>query len=94
MLRLSFQGAYCPDRCKMDEKMDQKQPVRTADDLGAAVRHARRSQDLTLEQLSGLSGLGVRFLSELERGKPTAQLGKALEVANLLGLRLVLDADR
>lgn len=78
----------------MDEKMDQKQHVRTAADFGAAVRRARQSQDLTLEQLSGLSGLGVRFLSELERGKPTAQLGKALEVANLLGLRLVLDADR
>ena len=71
-----------------------KQPVGTAADFGAAIRHARRSQDLTLEQLSGLSGLGVRFLSELERGKPTAQLGKALEVAKLLGLRLVLDPDR
>ena len=71
-----------------------KQPVETAADFGAAIRRARQSQDLTLEQLSGLSGLGVRFLSELERGKSTAQLGKALEVAKLLGLSLVLDPDR
>ena len=71
-----------------------KQPVETAADFGAAIRHARQSQNLTLEQLSGLSGLGVRFLSELERGKSTAQLGKALEVAKLLGLSLVLDPDR
>lgn len=76
----------------------QTQPVRNAADFGQAIRRARKSQRLTLEQLSGLSGLGVRFLSELERGKPTAQLGKAMEVAMLLGLRLAVDrvedADR
>jgi HTH-type transcriptional regulator / antitoxin HipB len=61
-------------------------PVRTAADLGAALRARRKAQGLTLEQVSGLSGLGMRFLSELERGKATAELGKALEVAALLGL--------
>lgn len=65
--------------------------IQTAADLGKAIRHARQLQSLTLQQLSGLSGLGVRFLSELERGKPTAQLGKALEVARLLGLRVTVD---
>ncbi|MEE4638919.1 MAG: helix-turn-helix domain-containing protein [Wenzhouxiangella sp.] len=75
----------------MNERARQTQPVRTAADLGAAIRRARRSQHLTLAQLSGLSGLGVRFLSELERGKPTAQLGKALEIASLLGLGLAVD---
>ena len=64
-------------------------PIRSAADLGAAIRFARKAQGLTLEQLSGLSGLGIRFLSELERGKATAQLGKALEVAKLLGLSVV-----
>src|SRR5699024_449045 len=61
-------------------------PLHTATELGAALRAQRKSQELTLEQLSGLSGLGMRFLSELERGKATAELGKALEVARLLGL--------
>ncbi len=55
-------------------------------ELGAALRAQRKAQGLTLEQLSGLSGLGMRFLSELERGKATAELGKTLEVARLLGL--------
>jgi len=63
-----------------------KIPLRTPDQLGAALRAQRKAQGLTLEQLSGLSGLGMRFLSELERGKATAELGKTLEVARLLGL--------
>lgn len=61
-------------------------PLHTPAELGAALRQQRKSQGLTLEQLSGLSGLGMRFLSELERGKATAELGKTLQVARLLGL--------
>ena len=61
-------------------------PLHTPAELGAALRAQRKAQGLTLEQLSGLSGLGMRFLSELERGKTTAELGKTLEVARLLGL--------
>jgi len=67
-------------------------PIGSAADLGAAIRSARKAQGLTLEQLSGLSGLGVRFLSELERGKETAQLGKALKVAKLLGISVVSES--
>lgn len=61
-------------------------PLNTPGKLGAALRAQRKAQGLTLEQLAGLSGLGMRFLSELERGKATAELGKTLEVARLLGL--------
>lgn len=60
--------------------------IRTTTHLGRLLRAQRKAQGLTLEQLSGLSGLGMRFLSELERGKATAELGKTLEVAGLLGL--------
>jgi len=71
---------------------DPKTPLRTSAELGAALRAQRKAQGLTLEQLSGLSGLGMRFLSELERGKATAELGKTLEVAALLGLDCFLVA--
>jgi len=70
--------------------LDHKTPLRTAAELGAALRAQRKAQGLTLEQLSGLSGLGMRFLSELERGKATAELGKTLQVAALLGLDCLL----
>jgi len=61
-------------------------PVQSTVELGAILRSRRKAQGLTLEQLSGLSGFGMRFLSELERGKATAELGKSLQVAALLGL--------
>jgi len=54
------------------------EPLTTAAELAAAIRRARKAQSLTLEQPSGPSGLGVRVLSGLERGNPTAQLGRAL----------------
>ena len=70
----------------MNKRTLPNKPLQTPAELGAALRAERKAQGLTLEQLSGLSGLGMRFLSELERGKATAELGKALEVARLLGL--------
>jgi len=72
--------------------------VRSSEELGNLARAHRKACGLTLEQTAGVGGMGTRFLSELERGKPTAQLGKALEVLQLLGLEVVVvprgDADR
>lgn len=62
--------------------------IDTPVELGALLRARRKAQRLTLEDLSGLSGLGIRFLSELERGKPTAELGKAMHALSVLGLEL------
>lgn len=56
--------------------------------LGAAVRVRRKEAGLNQKRLAALAGVGTRFLSELERGKPTAQLGKTLQVLQLLGLEL------
>lgn len=66
-------------------------PIHTAEALGAAIREARRRQGLTQRELALAVGAGERFIGELENGKPTIRLGKALEVARSLGLRLTLD---
>lgn len=58
--------------------------------LGAEIRAARRRQNLTQEALASLAGVGTRFVSELERGKATVQLGLAIHLARLLGLELTL----
>lgn len=60
-------------------------------ELGAALRTARRARGLRLEDAALGAGVGVRFLSELERGKPTARLGETLRVAASLGLRLTIE---
>ncbi|HEY4530683.1 MAG TPA: type II toxin-antitoxin system Y4mF family antitoxin [Luteimonas sp.] len=58
--------------------------------LGLAVREARKTHGLTQAELAGLAGTGLRFIGELERGKPTLEVGKVLDVLAVLGLRLLL----
>lgn len=61
--------------------------VNTATQLGQLVREHRKGQHhVTLAQTASVSGVGPRFISELERGKDTAELGKALHVIQQLGL--------
>jgi HTH-type transcriptional regulator/antitoxin HipB len=57
-------------------------------DLAVIIRQSRKLQGLTQEDLAGLSGLGRRFISELENGKQTAQIGKVFVVLNILGIGL------
>ena len=59
--------------------------------IGQFVRTTRRAQRLRQDQLAGAAGVGVRFLVELEAGKATAQLGKALAVLAALGCTLRID---
>ena len=56
--------------------------------LGAIIRSTRTAQGLRQDQLAAAAGVGVRFLIELEAGKPTTQLGKALDVLKALGCRV------
>lgn len=62
------------------------QPIADSKTLGALIRKERKSQGLTQEELAGLTGLGVRFVRELEAGKESCQLGRALQVMAGLGL--------
>lgn len=65
--------------------------VITANEFGAGIRAARKAQGLRQDQLAGAAGVGVRFIVDLEAGKPTTHLGKALAVAAALGLRVVIE---
>jgi y4mF family transcriptional regulator len=60
----------------------------TIEEIGAVVRHARLAQGLRQDQLAAAAGVGLRFLVELERGKPTVRLAKVLAVLHALGCRL------
>ena len=65
-------------------------PVQTTRAFGAAIRRARLSQHLSQAELAARAGVGRQWLSELERGKRTAELGRALAVVNALGLVLTI----
>ncbi len=62
--------------------------------LGVLIREERKAQKLTQEQLAGLTGVGVRFVRELEAGKDSCQIGRALQVASSLGLTVSVSSRR
>jgi len=60
----------------------------TAKQIGQIVRKARKAIRVTQKELALTSGTGLRFIIELEHGKPTCQLQKTLTVLNTLGVRM------
>lgn len=58
--------------------------------LGVLVREQRQSLALKQLDVAGLGNTGNRFIVDLERGKPTVQLQKVLDVLDLLGLEVVV----
>jgi HTH-type transcriptional regulator/antitoxin HipB len=64
--------------------------IRSTGELGDLIRQRRRSLNLKQLDIAGLGNTGNRFIVDLEGGKPTVQLQKALDVLNLLGLEVVV----
>lgn len=64
--------------------------IQSTEDLGRLIRSLRKQKKLTIETVSGMGNLSPRFLSELERGKETAEIGKALKVLRTLGLEVMV----
>lgn len=64
----------------------------TTKELGEIVKKVRKAQGLTQPQLAMASGTGIRFIVDLEAGKGTCQIGKALNVIQTLGLAIDLRA--
>ena len=57
--------------------------------FGAAIRERRTASGLTQDELALATGVGRRFLIDLESGKASCYLGRSLLVAEALGLRFV-----
>jgi transcriptional regulator with XRE-family HTH domain len=58
--------------------------------LGKIIRSRRKEKKMTLKDLSLHCNVGERFLSELERGKSTIELGKTLKVLARLNIELLI----
>ncbi|MBP1849678.1 helix-turn-helix domain-containing protein [Rhizobium halophytocola] len=63
--------------------------IRTAAEFGQSIRKKRKALGWTQNQLAERCGTGERFIVELEAGKPSCQLEKALIAARVVGLDLV-----
>jgi HTH-type transcriptional regulator / antitoxin HipB len=60
----------------------------TPEQIGEIVRETRKKLGVTQRDLALTSGTGLRFIIDLEKGKSTCQIGKALSVLQTLGIKL------
>ena len=70
-----------------DESTVDRRALETALAFGSMVRSRRKALNMRQDQLALATGVGRRFLIELEAGKPSCQIGRSLLVAEALGLR-------
>ena len=61
-------------------------------EIGKSVRRRRQAVGITQQNLALVSGTGIRFIVDLEKGKPTCHWGKVLAVLDALGLQVVLES--
>lgn len=64
--------------------------VTTPAEIGLLIRHKRKEVGALQETTAALSNVGTTFLSHLENGKETVELGKVLQVLKALGLDLYI----
>jgi y4mF family transcriptional regulator len=62
--------------------------MKTTEQIGTAIRMRRKQLKITQKELAMTCGTGLRFIVDLEKGKPTCQLGKTLQVLQALGLAI------
>ena len=62
----------------------------STENIGQFIRKVRKKLGITQRDLALTAGTGLRFIIDLENGKPTCQIGKLLQVLQVLGIQLNL----
>lgn len=65
-----------------------------ASTLGKVIKDRRKELGLKQKDVADATGFSVSFISDLENGKPTAELGKSIHIINMLGMDLNIDARK
>lgn len=68
-----------------------KIPIQHASEIGKIVRASRKAQSIRQDDAAGSIGVSENFLSKIERGSESVQLGKMFQVLNGLGIHVLLD---
>jgi y4mF family transcriptional regulator len=68
-----------------------KFPIRSSEDLGLAIRAVRKSTSVRQDDLAGAVGVSRQFAVDVEKGKPTVQLGRVLLLLQELGITLSVE---
>ena len=61
--------------------------------MGKAIKDTRNKKKMTQSDLADITGVSVKFISDVERGKETVQMDKVFDLARALGLQIYLTPD-
>ncbi|MCH9755597.1 MAG: helix-turn-helix transcriptional regulator [Gammaproteobacteria bacterium] len=61
--------------------------IQSTEEIGQVIRHVRKQLGVTQSDLALAAGTGLRFIIDLEKGKSTCQIGKILQVLQVLGIQ-------
>jgi HTH-type transcriptional regulator / antitoxin HipB len=61
--------------------------------MGRAIKNTRNKKKMTQSDLADITGVSVKFISDVERGKETVQMDKVFDLARALGLQIYLTPD-
>ena len=64
--------------------------INNPSDFGRVIKERRKKLGYTQKYISEFTGLSVSFISDLENGKSTIEIGKAFELAKVMGLNIEL----
>ena len=67
--------------------------IKNVKELAQIIRQTRKDQKLTQAQLAAASGVGVRFIVDLENGKETCQIAKTIRIIKMLGLDIEISSN-
>lgn len=65
--------------------------ITDSEKLGKIIRNRRKELNYTQAFLSEYTGLSISFISDVERGKPTVEIGKVIQLTSILGLDINVD---
>jgi y4mF family transcriptional regulator len=65
-----------------------KHIIHSVDDLGLVLRAVRKSSGVRQDDLAAIVGVSKQFTADVERGKPTVQLGLVLQLLREMGIEL------
>ncbi len=68
-------------------------PIRTVEELGAAIRHRRRQLNWDQQSLAERVGVSRQWIVEIEGGKPRAEIGLLLRTLRILDLQLEISSE-
>ncbi len=71
-----------------DENAIERRALEAALTFGSFIRNRRKALKMRQDDLALATGVGRRFLIDLEAGKPSCQLGRSFLVAEALGVRV------